>query len=95
MDAQCDDAVGMRCGFSLPGGFCTVRQPCPTPGSSQGCAPLSSICWDGPTPADLNFCVDRCGGPENTQGGCRAGLTCRDVDPLGGPTHVFLGCIAP
>ena len=93
MDAQCDDAVGMRCGFSLPGGFCTIRQPCPTPGSSLGCAPLSSICWDGPTPADLNFCVDRCGGPENTQGGCRTGLTCRDVDPQGGPTHVFLGCV--
>ncbi len=30
-----------------------------------------------------------------TQGGCRAGYVCRDVDPAAGPNHVFLGCVNP
>lgn len=88
---ECGDAATWRCSLVLPGGSCTPAAACPTPGSSAGCAPFSSVCWQGllPAPAD-NECVDRCGGPANTQGGCRTGLTCRDVDPGAG---TILGCV--
>ncbi len=94
LDGHCGDAATWRCSMVLPNGNCTPRAACPTPGDSAGCAVFSSVCWEGLTPAATdNECVDRCGGPVNTQGGCRAGLTCRDVDPLGGATHVVLGCV--
>lgn len=91
--ADCGDAAMWTCSDRLPGGACTVVNACPTPGNSQGCPALGSACWDGAAPADPNMCVDRCGGPVNTQGGCRAGLVCRDIDPAGGPTRVTLGCV--
>lgn len=94
-DADCGDVAEWRCSGALPGGSCTVRAVCPTPGSATGCTLFSSICWDGVTSGAPNMCVDRCGGPANTQGGCRTGLTCRDVDPAPGPNNVFLGCVAP
>ncbi len=92
--AQCGDVGSWRCSMALPGGNCTPLAACATPGSGVGCPLFSSVCWDGPLPAATdNECVDRCGGPVNTQGGCRAGLTCRDVDPLNGANHIFLGCV--
>ncbi len=91
---QCGDPATWRCSTVLPGGNCTPATPCATPGSAVGCSAFSSVCWEGLTPAAAdNECVDRCGGPENTQGGCRPGLTCRDVDPLPGANHIFLGCV--
>ncbi|MBK9035000.1 MAG: hypothetical protein IPL61_27675 [Myxococcales bacterium] len=90
--ADCGDTSVWTCSTALPGGACTLLAACPTPGSSMNCPFLGSICWDGAMAADPNICVDRCGGPINTQGGCRAGLVCRDVDPGAGTR---LGCIAP
>ncbi|MBP8805607.1 MAG: hypothetical protein KBG48_12630 [Kofleriaceae bacterium] len=93
IDTDCGDPVLWACTGALPGGACTVRQPCPTPGNSQGCPAFGSACWDGATPAATNLCVDRCGGPIDTQGGCRTGLVCRDIDPRMGATQVTLGCV--
>ena len=95
VDTDCGDVAVWRCSGALPGGACTLRAVCPTPGAATGCTLFSSICWDGVTAGTPNMCVDRCGGPENLPGGCRTGLTCRDVDPGGGPSRVFLGCVAP
>ncbi|MEZ4399142.1 MAG: hypothetical protein R3B06_03940 [Kofleriaceae bacterium] len=90
---DCGDPATWTCNLALAGGTCTLLAACPTPGSSSGCPLFSTACWDGPTPAPVdNSCVDRCGGPVNTQGGCRAGLVCRDVNP---GAAVTLGCIAP
>jgi hypothetical protein len=97
--ADCGDIAIWDCkaGATFPGGMCTLRTACPTPGSLGGCSPLSSICYDSVLPAvpTDNVCVDRCGGPMNTLGGCRTGYICRDVDPLPGANHIFLGCVAP
>lgn len=96
IDADCGGAMLWDCkvGVTYPGGMCTPTTGCPTPGSSNGCSPGSSVCYDAVLPAvpTDNVCVPRCGGPANTQGGCRPGYACRDVAP--GP-GVTLGCVNP
>ena len=96
-DATCGPAAQWDCktGLTFPGGQCTPTTGCPTPGSGVGCSPGSSICFDSVLPLVTtdNVCVDRCGGPQNTQGGCRTGYVCRDVDPALGTTT--LGCVNP
>jgi hypothetical protein len=91
-DTDCGDAATWICsaaaGASLR--FCSIRAACPTPGGGDGCPVSSSACWDGMTPPAANTCVDRCGGPVNTPGGCRAGFTCRDINPGAG---TLLGCV--
>lgn len=96
-DADCGNPNLWDCktGLTFPGGMCTPTTGCPTPGSGQGCSPTSSICYDSVLPAvsSDNVCANRCGGPIGTQGGCRAGYVCRDVNPA--PATTTLGCVAP
>jgi hypothetical protein len=98
-DASCGDAAQWDCktGLTFPGGMCTPTTGCPTPGDDTGCSPGSSACYDSVLPAVSadNVCVARCGGPAGTQGGCRAGYVCRDVDPSPGSGAVVLGCVNP
>jgi hypothetical protein len=96
---DCGSAVLWTCktGLTFPGGMCTPIPACLTPGDGTGCSPGSSICYDSVLPVVTtdNVCVDRCGGPAGTQGGCRTGYVCRDTDPVAGPTHIVLGCVNP
>jgi len=96
VDGDCGNPVLWDCklGVTFPGGQCTPTTGCTTPGDSSACSPGSSVCYDSVLPAIPadNVCVDRCGGPVDTQGGCRAGYLCRDTAP-GVP--VILGCVAP
>jgi hypothetical protein len=96
VDSDCGPAALWDCktGLTFPGGLCTPTTGCPTPGSSMGCSPGSSVCYDSVLPVTSdNVCVDRCGGPANTQSGCRPGYVCRDVNPSPGAT--VLGCVSP
>ena len=100
VDIDCGNAALWDCktGATFPGGMCTpTTGGCTTPGSGVGCSNGSSICYDSllPLVATDNVCVDRCGGPIGTQGGCRAGYVCRDTDPAPGANRVFLGCVNP
>jgi hypothetical protein len=81
-DADCGSAVVWECktGVTFPGGYCTIRQECPTGGSSDGCSPGSSVCHDPLVGA--NYCVDRCTGVG--QGTCRTGYTCQMVGAVRG-----------
>jgi hypothetical protein len=96
VDADCGNPAQWDCktGLTFPGGMCTPTTGCSTPGDGTGCSPGSSICYDSILPAipGDNVCADRCGGPINTQGGCRTGYVCRDTNPL---APVVLGCVNP
>ncbi len=97
VDEDCGDPAMWDCktGLTFPGGQCTPTTGCPVPGSIAGCTVGSSVCYDSllsGVAAD-NVCADRCGGPVDTQGGCRPGYVCRDVAPS--PTTVVLGCVNP
>lgn len=99
VDTDCGSAALWDCktGLTFPGGMCTPTTGCPTPGEGNGCSNGLSICYDSVLPAVAtdNVCVDRCGGPENTQGGCRPGYVCRDTNPAPGAMNVVLGCVNP
>lgn len=96
VDADCGPADAWDCkiGVTFPGGMCTPTTGCPTPGLDTGCTAGSSVCYDSVLPAvpTDNVCVDRCGGPFGTEGGCRTGYTCRDTHP---GALVVLGCVNP
>ncbi len=97
LDEDCGAPGDWDCetGPTYPGGLCTPQLACPTPGTGGGCTRGSSICYDAVLlgVATDNVCADRCGGPIDTQGGCRAGYVCRDVAPA--VTSVVLGCVSP
>lgn len=76
-----------KTGATFPGGSCAMTG-CPTPGSSEGCTD-GSVCFDDPLDA-TNYCVDRCEGIIGMQGTCRAGYSCRDMDP--GVGSIVGGC---
>lgn len=88
--ADCGPSSDWQCltGASYPDGYCTALAACPTAGSSAGC-PTESVCHDPFVGA--NVCVTRCTGI-GTQGSCRTGYTCADVDP---GIATVAGCIAP
>lgn len=88
-DNDCGPATDWDCQTGFPGGHCTLASPCLTPGSVDGCS-QTAACYD--PAAGTNFCVDRCTGTPGTQGSCRTGYTCSDVDPGGG---TLLGCVPP
>lgn len=82
-DADCGSPVLWVCrsGVAFPGGYCTIRQACPTNGTTDGCSSGSSVCRDpvGPEPG---YCVDRCTGVG--QGTCRTGYNCLPVGGVNG-----------
>ncbi len=84
MDTDCGSATLWECktGVTFPGGYCTIRQACPTGGTADGCSSGSSVCHDPLVGA--NFCVDRCTG--SGQGTCRSGYTCA-------PQGAVRGCV--
>ena len=74
-----------KTGVTFPGGYCTIRQACPTGGSADGCSSGSSICHDPLVGA--NYCVDRCTG--TGQGTCRAGYACASQGAVRGCVPVI------
>lgn len=69
------------------GGYCT-QTGCTTPGDTVEQCTQGSACHD-PAVGD-NYCADRCEGTAGTQGTCRTGYLCIDVDPTGTTT---LACV--
>lgn len=73
----------------FPDGYCT-QEGCPSAGSTAGCPSSDSVCHD-PAGPGTNYCVDRCPTDEiGTQGSCRPGYTCLDMDPSAATTG---GCL--